>query len=75
MYSLVSRTSSEKIGGEGPTGERWQMSEQQLRSLEKHQLSLLLHNMRLLVVAFDNMSEEDRKRITTVNEIINNRDW
>eukprot|EP00752_Nemacystus_decipiens_P003384 g3131.t1 len=62
-------------GGDGPPGARWRLSERQLLSIASHHLTPLLENLRLLVVAFDNMREEDRNEISTVEEIVNNRDW
>ncbi|CAN0376943.1 unnamed protein product, partial [Laminaria digitata] len=60
----------------GPAGARWRLSERQLTSIAGHHLNPLLENLRLLVVAFDNMREEDRMmNIATVEEIVNNRDW
>ncbi|CAN0049795.1 unnamed protein product, partial [Hapterophycus canaliculatus] len=68
---LVSRS----VGGDGRSGARWRLSERHLLSIEGHHLTPLLENLRLLVVAFDNMTEEDRNKIATVEEIVNNRDW
>lgn len=35
----------------------------------------LLHQLRLLVIAYDNMSMGQKHRLTTAAEIIKNRDW
>lgn len=64
-----------QAGGDGPSGARWRLSERQLLSIARRHLTPLLENLRLLVVAFDNMREEDRNEISTVEEIVNNRDW
>ncbi|CAM9804423.1 unnamed protein product, partial [Sphacelaria rigidula] len=53
----------------------WRLTERQLLSLSRHHMTPLLDNLRLLVVAFDNMREKDRVHIATVGEIVNNRDW
>lgn len=63
------------MGGDGRAGERWRISERNLQSIAGHHLTPLLDNLRMLVVAFDNMSEEDRMHIATVEEIVSNRDW
>lgn len=66
---------SSQVGGDGPSGARWRLSERHLLSIAGHHITPLLENLRLLVVAFDNMREEDRNNISTIDEIVNNRDW
>lgn len=64
-----------QVGGDGRFGARWRLTERHLLSIAGYHLAPLLDNLRLLVVAFDNMREEDRVHIATVGEIVNNRDW
>lgn len=51
------------------------LTDAMIESIPQHLRQNILKAVRALVIAFDNMSPEEKARLTTASEIVKNKDW
>ena len=62
------------VGDRVGVKEHWGLNDDELARLPEHSLLNILRNMRTLVVAYDNLTPQQKRMLTTTIEVFKNRD-